>query len=66
MAAFYVLMMLLIALHVFHGIRTAAQDLGAMGYRLRLVAVWVAGIAALAIVLGNAFIPLAVQMGVLT
>ncbi len=66
MADFYVLMMLLIALHVFHGIRTAAQDLGAMGYRLRLVAVWVAGLASLAIVLGNALIPLAVQMGILT
>lgn len=66
MAAFYVLMMLLIALHVFHGVRTAAQDLGAMGYRLRTAAVWVGGLAAIAIILGNGAIPIAVQLGIVS
>lgn len=65
-AFFYVLVMLLLSLHVFHGIQTAAQDLGAMGYRLRTVMVWVAGLAAIAILLGNGFIPIAVQMGILS
>lgn len=66
MAIFYTVVMLLLALHVFHGIQTAAQDLGAMGYRLRTVMVWVAGLAAIAILLGNGFIPVAVQMGLLS
>lgn len=66
MATFYIVMMLLIALHVFHGVQTAAQDLGSMGHRLRVAVVWVAGLAALAIILGNAFIPLAVQIGILS
>ena len=65
-AAFYVITMVLLSLHVFHGVRTAATDLGAMGYRLRAVATWVAGFAAIAILLGNGLIPLAVQFGVLT
>ncbi len=66
MAIFYTVVMLLLSLHVFHGIQTAAQDLGAMGYRLRTVMVWVAGLAAIAILLGNGFIPVAVQMGLLS
>ncbi len=66
MAAIYVAAMALVSLHVAHGITTVAQDLGAMGYRLRMIAAIVAGIVALAILLGNASIPLAVQFGVLT
>lgn len=65
-AGFYVLIMVLLSLHVFHGVQTASQDLGAMGYRWRQVIVWIAGLCAIAILLGNAFIPVAVQLGVLS
>lgn len=63
MAAIYLLMMVLLSVHVFHGVQTAGQDLGAMGYRLRQVLVWVGGLCALVILAGNGFIPVAVQMG---
>ncbi len=66
MAAIYVIAMALVSFHVAHGITTVAQDLGAMGYRLRMTAAIVAGLVALAILLGNASIPLAVQFGVLS
>lgn len=64
-AAGYSLTMILLSLHVWHGVQTAAQDLGAMGYRLRRAAVWAAGLSAIAILLGNGAIPVLVQMGVL-
>lgn len=65
-AYLYSLTMVLLSLHVWHGIETAAQDLGAMGYRLRAVAAWAAGLSAIAILLGNGAIPLLVQTGVLS
>ena len=65
-AFLYSLTMVLLSLHVWHGVETAAQDLGAMGYRLRTAAAWVAGLAAIAILLGNGAIPLLVQAGVLS
>ncbi|MGO1593299.1 MAG: succinate dehydrogenase cytochrome b subunit, partial [Ancrocorticia sp.] len=49
MAAIYVVMMVLISIHVAHGISTAVQDLGAMGKRVRLVATVVGGVMALVI-----------------
>ncbi|MDN6486546.1 succinate dehydrogenase cytochrome b subunit [Ancrocorticia populi] len=66
MAAIYIIMMVLISIHVAHGVTTVVQDLGAMGKRVRLVAAIVAGLCALAILLGNAAIPLAVQFGVIS
>ena len=66
MAAIYVCMMVLISLHVAHGISTVVQDLGAMGKRVRMVTAIIAGLVALAILLGNAAIPLAVQFGVIS
>ncbi len=63
-AAIYVIAMLLLSLHALHGIRTAANDLGAMGYRLRAAATWAAGLVALVILLGNGAIPVAVQLGI--
>lgn len=59
----YAVMMLLIALHVAHGTTTLATDLGAMGQRLRQAMAIIGGLAAMAILLGNAAIPLAVQLG---
>ena len=42
-AALYTATMVLLSLHVWHGVETAAQDLGAMGYRLRKAATWEIG-----------------------
>ncbi|MCT1886774.1 succinate dehydrogenase cytochrome b subunit [Dietzia cinnamea] len=65
-AAFYGITMALLALHVAHGVRTAAGDLGVTGVRSRAVITTVGGIAAVAVLLGNAAIPIAVQAGWLT
>ncbi|WP_370452350.1 succinate dehydrogenase cytochrome b subunit [Dietzia sp. ANT_WB102] len=62
-AAFYVVTMLFLALHIAHGIRTAAGDLGVTGVRGRAAITSVGGIAAVAVLLGNAAIPVAVQVG---
>lgn len=62
-AAFYILTMLLLTVHVAHGIWTAVNDLGATGKRLRQISVWVAGIVAVAICLGNVSIPIMVLFG---
>lgn len=64
-AAFYMLTMLVLAVHVAHGIWTAANDLGATGKRLRQVSAWVAGLVAVAICLGNISIPVMVLLGVI-
>lgn len=64
-AGFYILTMVVLTAHVFHGIWTAAHDLGATGKRLRQITVWVAGAVALAICLGNVSIPVLVLAGVL-
>lgn len=65
-AAFYGITMLLLAVHIAHGVRTAAGDLGVTGVRSRAMAATVGGIAAVAVLLGNAAIPVAVQLGWLT
>ncbi|CAL8898925.1 succinate dehydrogenase cytochrome b subunit [Kocuria varians] len=64
-AAFYMLTMLVLTVHVAHGTWTAANDLGATGKRLRQVAAWVAGLVAVAICLGNISIPVMVLLGVI-
>ncbi|AMB58984.1 succinate dehydrogenase [Microterricola viridarii] len=63
-ALFYILAMVLLGMHLAHGLWTAAHDLGATGKRLRAIAVAVAGILAIAIMLGNISIPVAVLLGV--
>ncbi|MDN5798080.1 MAG: succinate dehydrogenase cytochrome b subunit [Intrasporangium sp.] len=65
-AAVYILTMLLLAGHVLHGTTVAVQDLGGMGRTLRAGATWVGAILAVAILLGNAGIPIAVLLGVVT
>lgn len=62
-AAFYVLAMALLALHLGHGLWTAAHDLGATGHRLRRLVLRLSGVLAVAIALGNITIPLAVLFG---
>ncbi|NLE97125.1 MAG: succinate dehydrogenase cytochrome b subunit [Propionibacterium sp.] len=65
MAIFYALTMVIIAFHVEHGLRTVLQDLGATGRRFRKLWTILGGIVALAIVLGNAAIPILVLTGVI-
>lgn len=62
-AAFYGITMVLLAVHVAHGVRTAAGDLGVTGIRSRAAATVVGGVAAVAVLVGNAMIPIAVQAG---
>lgn len=64
MAIFYVGTMLVIGLHILQGWRSLLQDWGAMG-RSRATWVTVGALIALAIVLGNALIPILVQFGVI-
>ena len=65
MALFYFVCMLVIAVHVQHGWRTILQDVGATGARFRTFWVVLGGLLALAIVLGNATIPVLVLAGVI-
>ncbi|GAB97385.1 succinate dehydrogenase / fumarate reductase cytochrome b subunit [Kineosphaera limosa] len=62
----YAVAMLAAAAHVAHGALLAVNDLGATGATVRRVAVWVGALAAIAILLGNASIPVAVLTGVLS
>lgn len=62
----YVGAMVLIAIHVSHGLYTVVSDLGAVGKRLRAVLIAIAGLTAVFILLGNASIPVAVLLGVLS
>jgi len=55
--------MLVIAMHIWHGWRTVLQDVGATGRRLRAVWATLGALIAWAIVLGNALIPVLVQLG---
>lgn len=65
MAIFYSVCMLIIAFHVEHGWRTILQDVGVTGRRFRTFWVVLGGLLALAIILGNATIPLLVLTGVI-
>ncbi|MCL1840961.1 MAG: succinate dehydrogenase cytochrome b subunit [Propionibacteriaceae bacterium] len=65
-AIIYVIMMILIAAHVGHGVSTVVHDLGSMGWRWRAVFVVIAGALAIVILLGNASIPIAVLAKVVT
>jgi succinate dehydrogenase / fumarate reductase cytochrome b subunit len=59
----YVVVMLLLSIHIAKGFTTMAVDLGVMGRRLRATLVAVGGFLAVAVLLGNAAIPLFVQAG---
>lgn len=65
MAVFYSVVMVVLAVHVEHGVRTLAQDLGATGRRLRAIWAAVGGLIAVAVLLGNALIPPLVLAGVI-
>lgn len=63
-AAFYIVALLTLFLHLAHGLVTVVHDLGMTGRRTRAVAFAAGGALALAILLGNILIPVAVLTGV--
>jgi succinate dehydrogenase / fumarate reductase, cytochrome b subunit len=65
-SAFYILAMLLLGLHLSHGLWLAVNDLGATGRRVRQISVAGAGIVALAVMVGNISLPIAVLTGVVS
>ena len=65
MAAFYIVVMVLLAIHIEHGWRTMLQDIGATGRRFRKFWTSVGGIIALVIVIANGAIPALVLAGVI-
>lgn len=65
-AIFYMLIMVLLGIHIAKGFSTMAADLGAMGKRLRATFAAVGGIFAALILFGNAAIPAAVLLGVIS
>jgi succinate dehydrogenase / fumarate reductase, cytochrome b subunit len=64
-AIFYLLAMAVLGAHLVHGLWTAVQDLGVTGHRMRQVCVAIGGLLALAVMVGNMTIPLAVWTGLL-
>ena len=64
-ASFYMVSMLALFLHLAHGLWTVVSDLGVTGKRVRAVSWVVAGVFALAVMLGNILIPITVLLGVL-
>jgi succinate dehydrogenase / fumarate reductase, cytochrome b subunit len=65
-SAFYIFVMLLLGLHLSHGLWLAVNDLGATGHRVRQVSVALAGVVAIAVMVGNISLPIAVLTGVVS
>ncbi len=65
-AILYMVSMLALFLHLAHGLWTVVSDLGATGKRVRAIGWVLAGAIALAVMLGNIIIPIAVLTGVLS
>lgn len=65
MAAFYLVVLLALAVHLVHGIQLAWQDLGGAGRRGRAVARVVAHVVAVLVVLGDAGVVIAAWTGAL-
>jgi succinate dehydrogenase / fumarate reductase cytochrome b subunit len=65
-SAFYIAAMLLLGLHLSHGLWLAVNDLGATGRRVRQVSVAAAGVIAIAVMVGNISLPIAVLTGVVS
>jgi succinate dehydrogenase cytochrome b subunit len=62
-AVFYLLAMAVLGAHLVHGLWTAVNDLGVTGQRARQVCVALGGLLALAVMVGNMTIPIAVWTG---
>ena len=65
-AAIYSVTLLLLTVHIAHGIWTVISDLGGTGARLRKIGIVVAGCVALIVLVGNILLPLAITTGVLS
>lgn len=65
-ATVYLVSMLALFLHLAHGLWTVVTDVGVTGHRVRAVAWVMAGGIALAVMLGNVLIPIAVWTGVVS
>jgi succinate dehydrogenase / fumarate reductase cytochrome b subunit len=65
-AIFYVVVMVVVALHLSHGIWSLINDFGGTAQRTRNVFLFLADVIALIVVVGNASIPLAVLAGGIT
>ncbi|MBB1509408.1 succinate dehydrogenase [Tessaracoccus sp. MC1756] len=65
MAAFYTFTMVVIGAHIWHGWRALLQDWGVTGRRFRAAWAAVGAVLALAVVAGNAAIPVLVLAGVI-
>jgi succinate dehydrogenase / fumarate reductase cytochrome b subunit len=65
-SAFYIFAMLLLGLHLSHGLWLAVNDLGETGHRVRQVSLTVAGIVAVGVMAGNISLPIAVLTGVVS
>jgi succinate dehydrogenase / fumarate reductase cytochrome b subunit len=65
-ALFYVVTMVFLALHIYHGAWSLFQSLGMANTRYNVWRRWLAVALALAILIGNSSIPIAVQLGILT
>lgn len=65
-ALFYIMVMLLLGLHLVHGLWSVVNDFGATGKRVRQVGAAVALIVAAAVMIGNVTIPLAVVTGLVS
>ncbi|MGP9722620.1 succinate dehydrogenase cytochrome b subunit [Corynebacterium sp. AOP40-9SA-29] len=63
-AIFYILCMVVLFLHLSHGIWTASSDLGITGHRTRQVMLWIAYLLPAIVMIGNISIPLMVMFGV--
>lgn len=65
-AIFYILCMIVLFLHLSHGIWTASSDLGITGHRTRQVVLWIAYLLPAVVMIGNISIPLMVMFGVVS
>jgi len=65
-AAIYAITLLILTVHLAHGIWTVVSDLGGTGQRLRKIGVVVAGLVALVVLVGNILLPIAITTGVLS
>ncbi|MFW0795562.1 succinate dehydrogenase cytochrome b subunit [Gordonia sp. CPCC 205515] len=65
-ALFYVVVMVLLGIHLVHGLWSVVNDLGATGHRVRQAGAAIAFLLAAAVMIGNITIPIAVLTGVVS
>lgn len=63
---FYIIAMLALFMHLFHGIRLVASDLGITGYKWRQVFAFLAAVIPAVVVIGNIVMPLSIALGLVS